>query len=175
MYYRDLTYHQLYGESCQSGGYFAIWLKAEKFSVVDRNVIPTGSKLISAFCIILWGFLSDYTGSRFALIICPLVRHEPKYWEPLCAMIKSDILAAAGLDPKRHLGFLATKRAAEVICFPDEQCASHDGGIVSLCPGHRAILHSRPIPGLTSHSSATLGRMKYAPATMRSALWSSVV
>lgn len=43
---------------------------------MDRNVIPTGSKLISAACIILWGFLSDYTGSRFALILGPLVsRH----------------------------------------------------------------------------------------------------
>lgn len=40
---------------------------------MDRNVIPTGSKLISAACIILWGFLSDYTGSRFALILGPLV------------------------------------------------------------------------------------------------------
>ncbi|KAK7431269.1 hypothetical protein QQZ08_002040 [Neonectria magnoliae] len=37
-----------------------------------RNVIPTGSKLISSFCIISWGFLSDYTGSRFAFIIGPL-------------------------------------------------------------------------------------------------------
>ncbi|KXH32763.1 pantothenate transporter liz1 [Colletotrichum simmondsii] len=112
-WYAFVLGYVLYGESCQSGGYFAIWLKAEKFSVVDRNVIPTGSKLISAFCIILWGFLSDYTGSRFALIICPL----------------SNILTGAGLDPKRYLGFLATKRATKVICFPDEQCASHDGGI----------------------------------------------
>lgn len=40
---------------------------------MDRNVIPTGSKLISAACIILWGFLSDYTGSRFAFILGPLV------------------------------------------------------------------------------------------------------
>ncbi|WQF85861.1 Putative major facilitator superfamily, MFS transporter superfamily [Colletotrichum destructivum] len=62
----------LYGSSCQAAGYFGIWLKAENFSVVDRNVIPTGSKLISAFCVIMWGFLSDYTGSRFALILGPL-------------------------------------------------------------------------------------------------------
>ncbi|KAK1543875.1 pantothenate transporter liz1 [Colletotrichum paranaense] len=127
-WYAFVLGYVLYGESCQSGGYFAIWLKAEKFSVVDRNVIPTGSKLISAFCIILWGFLSDYTGSRFALIICPLVRHDPKDQELPCSMIESDILVGAGLDPKRHLGFLAAKRAAEVVCFPDEQCASHDGG-----------------------------------------------
>ncbi|KAM0551198.1 hypothetical protein ACHAPJ_008540 [Fusarium lateritium] len=63
----------VYGESCQSNGYFGIWLKSEDFSVTDRNVIPTGSKLISSFCIVLWGFLSDYTGSRFAFIIGPLI------------------------------------------------------------------------------------------------------
>ncbi|KAI1862829.1 uncharacterized protein JN550_009976 [Neoarthrinium moseri] len=63
----------LYGESCQASGYFGIWLKAENFSVVDRNVIPTGTKLISAFFVILWGFLSDFTGSRFAFIIIPLL------------------------------------------------------------------------------------------------------
>ncbi|OTA98478.1 hypothetical protein M426DRAFT_258647 [Hypoxylon sp. CI-4A] len=63
----------VYGESCQSNSYFAIWLKSEGFSVVDRNVIPTGSKLISAACIVLWGFLSDYTGSRYALILGPLI------------------------------------------------------------------------------------------------------
>lgn len=73
---------QLYGESCQAGNYFGIWLKSEHFSVVDRNVIPTGSKLISAACIILWGFLSDYTGSRFALILGPLVSRQ----NPACAL-----------------------------------------------------------------------------------------
>ncbi|GKT61727.1 pantothenate transporter liz1 protein [Colletotrichum tofieldiae] len=64
-WYAFVLGYVLYGESCQASGYFGIWLKSEKFSVVDRNVIPTGSKLISAFCIILWGFLSDYTGSRY--------------------------------------------------------------------------------------------------------------
>ncbi|KAF6826323.1 pantothenate transporter liz1 [Colletotrichum musicola] len=63
----------LYGISCQASGYFGIWLKSENFSVVDRNVIPTGSRLIMAFCVILWGFLSDYTGSRVAFILGPLV------------------------------------------------------------------------------------------------------
>ncbi|KAM5354956.1 hypothetical protein ACJ41O_001602 [Fusarium nematophilum] len=62
----------VYGESCQANGYFGIWLKSENYSVTDRNVIPTGSKLISAFCIVTWGFLSDYTGSRFAFILSPL-------------------------------------------------------------------------------------------------------
>ncbi|KAJ9157315.1 Major facilitator superfamily [Pleurostoma richardsiae] len=62
----------LYGESCGSSGYFGIWLKAEHFSVVDRNVIPTGTSLITAACVVLWGFLSDYTESRFAWVLIPL-------------------------------------------------------------------------------------------------------
>jgi ACS family pantothenate transporter-like MFS transporter len=44
---------QLYGTSCQNSGYFAIWLKAEKFSVEMRNIIPTGTSLISGFCVVL--------------------------------------------------------------------------------------------------------------------------
>jgi ACS family pantothenate transporter-like MFS transporter len=41
--------------------------------VVDRNLIPTGSKLLSGFCVVLWGFLSGHTGSRFTLVLCPLI------------------------------------------------------------------------------------------------------
>ncbi|KAJ5279139.1 hypothetical protein N7478_004511 [Penicillium angulare] len=63
----------LYGESCGASSYFAIWLKAEGFSVSDRNVIPTGTSLISGGCVVLWGFLSDYTGSRFAWVLIPLI------------------------------------------------------------------------------------------------------
>lgn len=63
----------LYGSSNQASMYFGIWLKSEKFSVVDRNLIPTGGNLISAFCILMWGFGSDYTGSRIAFIIGPLI------------------------------------------------------------------------------------------------------
>lgn len=44
---------QLYGSSCGASSYFAIWLKAENFSVADRNIIPTGTNLISAFCVVL--------------------------------------------------------------------------------------------------------------------------
>ncbi|TDZ33192.1 Pantothenate transporter liz1 [Colletotrichum spinosum] len=72
-WYAFVLGYVLYGESCQASGYFAIWLKSENFSVVDRNIIPTGSRLIMVFCVITWGFLSDFTGSRFALIIGPLV------------------------------------------------------------------------------------------------------
>ncbi|KAL5391420.1 hypothetical protein DPSP01_001289 [Paraphaeosphaeria sporulosa] len=72
-WYAFVLGYVLYGSSCGAGDYFGIWLKSEKFSVVDRNLIPTGSKLISGFCVVLWGFLSDYTGSRFALVLCPLI------------------------------------------------------------------------------------------------------
>ncbi|KAL1968635.1 hypothetical protein VTN77DRAFT_1461 [Rasamsonia byssochlamydoides] len=63
----------LYGSSCAASSYFAIWLKAENFSVADRNIIPTGTNLISAFCVVLWGFLADYTENRFAWVLIPLV------------------------------------------------------------------------------------------------------
>ncbi|PLB48448.1 MFS general substrate transporter [Aspergillus steynii IBT 23096] len=62
----------LYGSSCAASSYFAIWLKSENFSVSERNIIPTGTNLISAFCVVLWGFLADFTGNRFALVILPL-------------------------------------------------------------------------------------------------------
>lgn len=62
----------IYGSSCASSSYFAIWLKAEHFSVTERNIIPTGTNLISAFCVVLWGFGSDFTGNRFAFVLGPL-------------------------------------------------------------------------------------------------------
>ncbi|KAJ5894162.1 hypothetical protein N7495_005853 [Penicillium taxi] len=72
-WYAFVLGYVLYGESCGSSGYFAIWLKAEGFSVVERNIIPTGTSLISATCVVLWGFLSDYTGSRFTWVLIPLI------------------------------------------------------------------------------------------------------
>lgn len=44
---------QLYGSSCQNSSYFAIWLKAAGFSVDLRNIIPTGTSLISGFCVVM--------------------------------------------------------------------------------------------------------------------------
>lgn len=90
-WYSFVLGYVLYGSSSQASGYFAIYLKAEHFSIVERNIIPTGTNLISAFCVVLvrhlslslvfqiclhciqWGFGSDYTGSRIAFIIGPLV------------------------------------------------------------------------------------------------------
>ncbi|KAH8657930.1 pantothenate transporter liz1 [Xylariales sp. PMI_506] len=63
----------LYGTSCADSGYFAFWLQAKGYSVTNRNIIPTGTNLISGFCVIMWGFLSDYFGTRFAFIIGPLL------------------------------------------------------------------------------------------------------
>jgi ACS family pantothenate transporter-like MFS transporter len=71
-WYAFVLGYVLYGSACGASDYFGIWLKSEGFSVVDRNIIPTGTKLISGFCIVLWGFLSDYTGSRFAFVFGPL-------------------------------------------------------------------------------------------------------
>ncbi|KAL4879345.1 major facilitator superfamily domain-containing protein [Aspergillus karnatakaensis] len=72
-WYAFVAGYVLYGSSCGGNGYFGIWLKSENFSVADRNVIPTGTSLISAACVVLWGFLSDYTGSRFAFVVIPLI------------------------------------------------------------------------------------------------------
>ncbi|CAK4031078.1 pantothenate transporter liz1 [Lecanosticta acicola] len=71
-WYAFVLGYVIYGSSCQASSYFGIWLKAEGFSVVDRNIIPTGTNLISGFCVILWGFLSDFTGSRFWFVFGPL-------------------------------------------------------------------------------------------------------
>ncbi len=57
-----------------AGGFFGIWLKSEGFSVVDSNVIPSGTWLISGFLSLSWGYLSDITKSRFTWVIVPLVR-----------------------------------------------------------------------------------------------------
>lgn len=40
--------YTLYGVGCQASGYFGIYLKAQGYSVSDRNVIPSGAGLISA-------------------------------------------------------------------------------------------------------------------------------
>ncbi|CAG8076158.1 unnamed protein product [Penicillium salamii] len=72
-WYAFVLGYVLYGSSCGASSYFGIWLKSEGFSVVDRNLIPTGTSLISAACVVLWGFLSDYTGSRFAWVLIPLI------------------------------------------------------------------------------------------------------
>ena len=114
---------QLYGSSCQASGYFGIWLKSEHFSVVERNVIPTGTSLISTFCILMvwflgpssghansaiqWGFGSDYTGSRIFFILGPLVstlgyqKRSPTDNSQIYGLIPNGILAV--WPPSIHL------------------------------------------------------------------------
>jgi ACS family pantothenate transporter-like MFS transporter len=72
-YSADVSPSQLYGCSSMAGGFFGIWLKSEGFSVVDSNVIPSGTWLISGFLSLTWGYLSDITKSRFTWVIIPLV------------------------------------------------------------------------------------------------------
>jgi len=64
---------KLYGCCSLGGSFFGIWLKSEGYSVTQRNVIPSATWLISGFATVTWGFLSDYTGSRFAFVLVPLV------------------------------------------------------------------------------------------------------
>ncbi|KAF7900857.1 hypothetical protein EAF00_003078 [Botryotinia globosa] len=75
----DVSVRVLYGTSCAASSYFAIWLKSEKFSVTLRSVIPSGASLISTFCVILWGFGADYSGSHFAFVIGPLVSYRLEF------------------------------------------------------------------------------------------------
>jgi len=70
-----------------SGGFFGIWLKSEGFSVVDSNVIPSGTWLIAGFLSLTWGYLSDITRNRFAFVVIPLVGSfvpnrtgTPRHW-----------------------------------------------------------------------------------------------
>ncbi|KEZ43361.1 hypothetical protein SAPIO_CDS4821 [Scedosporium apiospermum] len=71
-WYGFVIAYVLYGCSSMSAGFFAIWLKSEGYTVVQSNVIPTGTWLISGFATVLWGYLSDYTGSRFLFVLIPL-------------------------------------------------------------------------------------------------------
>ncbi|PBL00916.1 pantothenate transporter liz1 [Armillaria gallica] len=71
-WYAFVLGYVIYGTSCQAGDYFSIWMKAAGYSVAERNVIPSCSRLISAFCIFMWGFGSDLTGSRFTFVFGPL-------------------------------------------------------------------------------------------------------
>lgn len=92
---------QLFGSSCGGNGYFAIWLKSEGYSVVDRNILPTGTSLISAACVVLWGFLSDYTGSRFLWLLIPMVSS--------CLMPEAhgmEVWSAARLTMRQVLGLI---------------------------------------------------------------------
>ncbi|CZR50393.1 related to transporter protein [Phialocephala subalpina] len=62
-----------YGNSCQANNYFAIYLKAEGYSVTQRNVIPACANIVSMVTDYLWGFMSDLAGNRAGWMIGPLL------------------------------------------------------------------------------------------------------
>ncbi|WRT66832.1 uncharacterized protein IL334_003795 [Kwoniella shivajii] len=72
IYLLPLTYI-FYGLSCAGSSYFAIYLKSTKrYSVELINILPTFISVIQAVTTLLYGFLSDYTGSRFWFTFGPM-------------------------------------------------------------------------------------------------------
>ncbi|KAJ6060700.1 hypothetical protein N7444_002554 [Penicillium canescens] len=121
-WYAFVLGYVLYGSSCGSGSYFAIWLKSEGFSVVDRNIIPTGTSLIGAACVVLWGFLSDYTGSRNIA--------NGKCVPKILGLIPNGILAAwPSSIPLKEFAFLTTNvqlMTAVFYTWANEVCADNN-------------------------------------------------
>ncbi|KAH7398107.1 pantothenate transporter liz1 [Cadophora sp. MPI-SDFR-AT-0126] len=72
-WYAFVLSYVLYGCCSLNGSFFGIWLKSEGYSVTQRNVIPSATWLISGVATVLWGFFSDFTGSRFAFVLIPLL------------------------------------------------------------------------------------------------------
>ena len=87
-------------------------LESAGYSVTDRNVIPSCSKLISAFCIFMWGFGSDLTGSRFWFVFGPLVRI------PVISRDYTDAtIQAYGLLPNGILAFWPASKELKLFAF----------------------------------------------------------
>lgn len=141
----------LYGTSCQDSGYFAIYLKSAGFTVANRNIIPAGGSLISAFCIVMWGFGSDFTGSRIAFIVGPLTY----------GLIPTGILAAWPASVRlKEFAFLTTGVQlmtaifytwANEICADDNEeralVISSMNGLqyaVSLLPSSHHLIYQQP-------------------------------
>ncbi|WWD01769.1 hypothetical protein V866_008715 [Kwoniella sp. B9012] len=73
IYLLPLTYI-FYGLSCAGSSYFGIYLKStKKYSVELINILPTFISVIQAVTTLLYGFLSDYTGSRFWFTFGPML------------------------------------------------------------------------------------------------------
>jgi ACS family pantothenate transporter-like MFS transporter len=53
--------------------YFNLWLKAEGYSVVQRNTLPTAGNAVAIVVTLTWGILADRTGQRYILITVLLV------------------------------------------------------------------------------------------------------
>ncbi|KAI5478252.1 hypothetical protein MNV49_005317 [Pseudohyphozyma bogoriensis] len=62
----------IYALGVQDPNYYGVWLKAKGFSVTDRNILSAGMYLFALPSVMLWGWLSDLTGSRLWLCVIPL-------------------------------------------------------------------------------------------------------
>lgn len=94
------------------------------YSVVERNVIPSCSYLISALCIFLWGFGSDLTGSRFAFVFGPLVSYQ-LFSDPLVPLrVEQYVIQFYGLLPTGILAFWPKNK--DLILFAFMTGVSHD-------------------------------------------------
>lgn len=74
--------------------YFNLWLKAEGYSVVKINTLPTAGNALAIVVTLLWGILADRTGQRLILINSLLV-----------LMMVSNILLSIWNIPKSALMF----------------------------------------------------------------------
>ncbi|CAD6445448.1 1972e50c-1deb-4fde-92c7-5f8019fc6b56 [Sclerotinia trifoliorum] len=55
--------------NCHSAtSYFNLWLKAEGYSVVKRNILPTAGNALTIVVSFVYGIIADRTGRRFLLI-----------------------------------------------------------------------------------------------------------
>jgi ACS family pantothenate transporter-like MFS transporter len=76
--------------------------------------MPTGTSLISATCVVLWGFLSDCTGSRFLWLLIPMVRYT--VYINLCSAT-ADIAQVLGLVPNGILAVWPASLALKKFAF----------------------------------------------------------
>ncbi|KAB8292889.1 hypothetical protein EYC80_007255 [Monilinia laxa] len=74
--------------------YFNLWLKAEGYSVVKVNTLPTAGNALAIVVTLIWGILADRTGQRYWLITGLLV-----------LMMVSNIILSVWNVPKPALMF----------------------------------------------------------------------
>ncbi|KAI5480296.1 hypothetical protein MNV49_001255 [Pseudohyphozyma bogoriensis] len=71
-WYTLVFFYLIYALGVQDANYFAIWLKAKKFSVDDRNLLSAAMYLITIPACCSYAWISDLTGSRLWLCVVPL-------------------------------------------------------------------------------------------------------
>lgn len=119
---------------------------------------------------VLWGFLSDYTGSRFAFVIGPLVRVDSTLQGgramSTCVMkspgdYANDGMADLRTCSQRHPGVLAGQRGAQGIRLFDVRSAAYDCGDVGF--DH----HPRLVTVLNGTSSPTAPQVHVGQRSLR--------